>query len=69
MTRYNGTDTEVVFPTAKGSDKVVGVGAKTKEVPENCHSIKSVVIPEGYALIGKFAFYGLENLETVVLVQ
>ncbi len=67
VTRYNGTESELVFPSANGTEKVRGIAARTKAVPDNYHSVVSVVIPEGYETIGNFAFYGMENLETVVL--
>ncbi len=66
---YNGSDTDVVFPSdAKynGTTSVSAIDAfSCKNLDKN--SITSLTIPEGYATIGSSVFEGMEGLVTVNL--
>jgi NAD-dependent DNA ligase len=65
--RYQGTDTEICFPTEVKGIKITGIANSTAKLPDNYAAITAVTIPEGYTVIGENAFHGCENLETVVL--
>ncbi len=67
VTRYQGNDTMIEFPTEIKDKKIFGIAGTTKKVPENYKALVSVVIPEGYTDIGNLAFYGCKNLESVTL--
>ena len=67
VTRYLGSDTEVVFPAEINGTAITEIANATAKLPENYLSITSVVIPEGYVRLGDNAFNGCENLEKVTL--
>lgn len=65
--RYRGKDTEVVFPTEVKGTAITGIADAMAKLPENYLPITSVVIPEGYTVLGDNAFNGCVNLRTVKL--
>lgn len=65
--RYRGKDTEVVFPTEVKGTAITGIADAMARLPENYLPITSVVIPEGYMVLGDNAFNGCVNLRTVKL--
>lgn len=65
ITRYKGNDTDVVFPTEVAGIKIVGIANRTGAKPKNYDKLTSVVIPDGYVIIGSKAFEGCTNLKTV----
>ena len=67
VTRYQGTDLAVTFPTEVKGKKIFGIASTTTKVPDNYKALVSVVIPEGYTDIGDYAFYACDNLESVTL--
>ncbi|MBR5265796.1 MAG: leucine-rich repeat protein [Clostridia bacterium] len=67
VTRYLGSDTEVVFPAEINGTAITEIANATAKLPENYLNITSVVIPEGYVRLGDNAFNGCENLEKVTL--
>lgn len=62
ITNYAGIDMDIVIP-----DKVRGITVKgiATEAFKNDHVIRSVQLPDKATKIGKNAFYGCSNLETV----
>lgn len=60
---YNGDSVDLVLPESVNGRAVVGVRTGCFENS----SIHSAVIPEGYTVIGAFAFNGCQNLEMVSL--
>ncbi len=64
LTKYNGSETDVVIPQVIDGYPVVSVG--TKSFME-CKSIKNVIIPEGITTIGFAAFHTCSNLEYIYI--
>lgn len=65
--RYCGVEAEVTFPTEVDGVAITGIANTSGETPENYKAITSVIIPEGYTVIGKKAFAGCEQLKSIVL--
>lgn len=65
--RYLGNDIAIEFPTVIKDRKATGVAGAISDVPENYTRLVSVIIPEGYTSIGRYAFYGCSSLEPIVL--
>ncbi len=69
VTGYNGTDTNIVFPSEYRGKKVTKIGGNASY--ENC---LSVVIPDGITTIGSYAFSGsrvqsVEMPDSVVKIE
>ncbi len=62
ITNYAGIDMDIVVPEKVRGITVKGIGA---EAFKNDHVIRSVQLPDKATKIGKNAFYGCSNLETV----
>ena len=67
ISRYQGDDTEVVFPTEVEGISINGIANTGGDTPLNYRNIVSVEIPEGYKYIGTKAFAGCEKLERIKL--
>ena len=67
VTRYRGSEHEVVFPKTVKGNVITGIADATAKLPENYTEITSVVIPEGYTVIGDNAFNGCALLKNVEL--
>lgn len=67
ISRYQGENTEVIYPDEVEGVSISGIANTAGETPSNYKTITSIVIPEGYSYIGNKAFDGCVNLETVVL--
>ena len=76
ITKYNGTSTDLSFPSTMNGRPVVGIDHYLKYTNITSSDITSVTIPEGYRMIGHEAFatqYGsyqfhyAENLTSVIL--
>ena len=69
ISRYIGTETDIVIPSQIGGKTVFAVGNVTGPTGafEGCTSITSVVIPDGVTEIQDNAFYGCTSLETVTI--
>lgn len=65
--RYKGNESDVVFPTNLKGVTITGIANTTSRVPDNYKNIVSVIIPEGYTIIGDYSFHGCINLETIIL--
>ncbi len=65
--RYNGTETEVVFPTEINGIRIVGIADTGASKLMHYSKIEKIVMPEGYKTIGKNAFNGCINLKEVIL--
>lgn len=62
LTKYHGSETDVVIPEIINGYKVKFIGEKAFE---KCKSIKSITIPASVTRIGSAAFSECENLEKV----
>ena len=67
VNRYRGYETEIEFPTVVRGVRVRGIADADTAVPDNYKELRAVTLPEGYASIGKNAFYGCVKLERVEL--
>lgn len=67
LSRYLGNETEIVFPSEVKGVTITGLANASTKLPENYLNITSVVIPEGYTVLGNNAFNGCEKLESVTL--
>ena len=69
ISRYIGTETDIVIPSQIDGKAVSAVGNVTGTTGafEGCTNITSVVIPEGVTEIQDNAFYGCSSLETVTI--
>lgn len=65
ITRYKGKETEVVFPEEVAGIKILGIANRTGTMPANYPKLTSVVIPEGYEMIGSMAFEGCTSLKNI----
>ena len=65
--RYQGDEHEIVFPEEINGQKITGIADATAKLPDNYLAITSVVIPEGYTVIGKNAFNGCTALQNIKL--
>ena len=63
LTKYKGTDTEIIIPSTIGGYAVVSFG----EIFKNNTSITSVVIPNSVTSIGSSAFEGCTGLKSVTI--
>ena len=62
ITRYNGTEANVIIPEKINGKKVTSLG---DGVFVDCENIKSIKIPNSVTSIGKFTFARCYNLESV----
>ena len=69
ISRYIGTETDIVIPSQIGGKTVSAIGnvMGTTGAFEGCTSITAVVIPDGVTEIQDNAFYGCTSLETVTI--
>lgn len=69
ISRYIGTETDIVIPSQIGEKTVSAIGNVTGTTGafEGCANITAVVIPEGVTEIQDNAFYGCTSLETVTI--
>lgn len=69
ISRYIGTETDIVIPSQIGGKTVSAIGNVTGTTGafEGCTSITAVVIPDGVTEIQDNAFYGCTSLETVTI--
>ena len=69
ISRYIGTETDIVIPSQIGGKTVSANGnvMGTTGAFEGCTSITAVVIPDGVTEIQDNAFYGCTSLETVTI--
>ena len=69
ISRYIGTETDIVIPSQIGGKTVSAIGNVTGTTGafEGCTSITAVVIPDGVTEIQDNAFYGCTSLETVAI--
>ena len=67
ISRYKGTETDVVFPTEVAGIKIIGIANRSGVIAKNYPQLTSVIIPEGYERIGNNAFEGCTSLETVYI--
>ena len=69
ISRYIGTETDIVIPPQIGGKTVSAIGNVTGTTGafEGCTSITAVVIPDGVTEIQDNAFYGCTSLETVTI--
>lgn len=65
--RYLGDASSVEFPLEFEGIPIEGIANSAGSVPENYQNITSLVIPEGYTVIGNRAFAGCEKLEYIRL--
>ncbi len=69
ITRYNGTDLEVEFPSVINETQITTLADVGGKTPNNYKSIRRVVIPVGYSEIGANAFKGCTALEEIILPE
>ena len=72
ISRYNGKETEITFPTEIAGIKIRGTATRRGAAPDNYKKLTSVKIPEGYVVIGNKTFEGcevLKNIELAATVQ
>lgn len=69
ISRYIGSETDIVIPLQIGGKTVSAIGNVTGTTGafEGCASITAVVIPDGVTEIQDNAFYGCTSLETVTI--
>jgi len=67
ISRYNGDDTDVVFPIELDGVKIRGISFRAGQTPANYKAIKSVGIPDGYREFGHSAFEGCSELKEAFL--
>lgn len=69
ISRYIGTETDIVIPPQIDGKTVSAIGNVTGTTGafEGCTSITAVVIPDGVTEIQDNAFYGCTSLETVTI--
>ena len=82
LVSYTGSETDIVIPSSysinedgqfiEGEDYEVtsiveGTTSGTSAFAQSKSTIKSIFIPDTITSLGFYAFYGMENLETVVL--
>ena len=69
ISRYIGTETDIVIPPQIGGKTVSAIGnvIGTTGAFEGCTNITAVVIPDGVTEIQDNAFYGCTSLETVTI--
>lgn len=69
ISRYIGTETDIVIPSQIDGKTVSAIGNVTGTTGafEGCTNITAVVIPEGVTEIQDNAFYGCTSLETVTI--
>lgn len=69
ISRYIGTETDIVIPSQIDGKTVSAIGNVTGTTGafEGCTNITSVVIPDGVTEIQDNAFYGCTSLETVTI--
>lgn len=69
ISRYIGSETDIVIPLQIGGKTVSAIGNVTGTTGafEGCTSITAVVIPDGVTEIQDNAFYGCTSLETVTI--
>ena len=69
ISRYIGTETDIVIPSQIDGKTVSAIGnvIGTTGAFEGCTSITAVVIPDGVTEIQDNAFYGCTSLETVTI--
>lgn len=69
ISRYIGTETDIVIPSQIGGKTVSAIGNVTGTTGafEGCTSITAVVIPDGVTEIQDNAFYDCTSLETVTI--
>lgn len=69
ISRYIGSETDIVIPSQIGGKTVSAIGnvMGTTGAFEGCTSITAVVIPDGVTEIQDNAFYGCTSLETVTI--
>ena len=65
--RYTGTATKVTFPSEYDGKAITGTADVADSIPDNYREIESIVVPEGYTVIGKNTFAGCENLVSITL--
>ena len=67
LERYRGEETDVEFPAKVRDVQINGIADLDPAVPENYKKLRTVVLPEGYHSIGRYAFAGCKALERIEL--
>ena len=66
ITKYVGTEKNVVIPDTLGGGKVTAIGSNAFEY---CSSLTSIMIPEGMKSIDSYAFYGCSSLASIEIPE
>lgn len=64
ITKYLGTETDVIVPQVIRGEKVTVIGTAAFHA---CMQLRSVTLPEGLITLGRSAFYGCGSLQSVLL--
>ena len=66
LTRYSGTDTDIVIPQSIDGKMVTSIGNYAFYV---CNDLTSITIPEGVTSIGEDAFWGCSGLTSISIPE
>ena len=66
ITRYSGTDTDIVIPQSIDGKMVTSIG---RDAFEGCSGLTSISIPEGVTRIGYSAFEGCSGLTSISIPE
>ena len=66
ITRYSGTDTDIVIPQSIDGKMVTSIGDSAFY---RCSDLTSITIPEGVTSIGSFAFYDCDGLTSISIPE
>lgn len=63
--RYNGSDKHVTFPCEIDGNPIMGIASRFGRTTESYKNLESVIIPNGYVVIGAYAFAECKKLKKV----